>query len=322
MDVVLNRRGGVSVRNQIRYQLELKILTGELLPGQRLPSVRAFARRLELHPNTVAGAYKDLEATGHVESRRGAGLFVRPSPSLPPPRANLDETLRTALRQAFVSGYSPTDIRRALERWLDLAPVNAVAVVDPAREMAELLAEEIRQACGVEVASHSMVEVERNPGLLSGALVLALPYHVEALAALSAAATVEPISITVPQDALGEIRALPEGATVLVVSHAPSVLPFAEVYLKTIVGGVLRVSTRPLTASREWRQLLPIADLVVADVLALEPLRAVRPQRLLGLRLLSPETVARLRPLLLRTAAATEPAATASPARAERVLVE
>lgn len=319
MDVVLNRRGGVSVRDQIRYQLELKILTGELLPGQRLPSIRAFARRLELHPNTVAGAYKDLEATGHVESRRGAGLFVRPSPSLPPALASLDETLRTALRQAFVSGYSVAEIRSALDRWLAMAPVNGAAVVDPAREMAELLAEEIRQACGVAVASHALVDVERNPGLLSGALVLALPYHVEALAALSAAATVEPVSVTVPQDALAQIRALPEGASVLVVSHAPTILPFAEVYLKTIVGGVLRVSTRPLTATRDWRNLLPIADLVLADVVALEPLRAVRPQRLLGLRLLSPETIDRLRPLLERTVAAGQAEAASEPA--ERLMV-
>ena len=45
MDIFVNRRGGVPVRDQLVTQLELKILGGELAQGQRLPSVRALARR-------------------------------------------------------------------------------------------------------------------------------------------------------------------------------------------------------------------------------------------------------------------------------------
>jgi DNA-binding transcriptional regulator YhcF (GntR family) len=39
LDIVLNRKGGVPVRDQLVAQLELKILGGELPLGQRLPSV-------------------------------------------------------------------------------------------------------------------------------------------------------------------------------------------------------------------------------------------------------------------------------------------
>ena len=46
MDFVVNRKGGVPVRDQLVTQLELKILGGELTHGQRLPSVRSLARRL------------------------------------------------------------------------------------------------------------------------------------------------------------------------------------------------------------------------------------------------------------------------------------
>jgi len=38
MDIVLNRRGGVPLHDQLLAQLELKILSGGIVPGQRLMS--------------------------------------------------------------------------------------------------------------------------------------------------------------------------------------------------------------------------------------------------------------------------------------------
>ena len=54
MDFVLKRKGGVPLHDQLLAQLELRILSGLLAPGQRLPSVRALARRLGLHAHTVS----------------------------------------------------------------------------------------------------------------------------------------------------------------------------------------------------------------------------------------------------------------------------
>jgi len=309
VEFLVNRRSGVSIRDQLRYQFELKILTGELSPGQRLPSVRALARRLEVHVNTVAGAYKDLEATSHVEVRRGAGLFVRPHPSLAAPGDNLDDIVRTALQQAFRAGHAIAEIRSVFERWLDGAPVAGVVVVDPAREMAEVLAEEIRQAAQVPVTGCAMVDVERRPCRLSGTLTFALPYHIEPLVALLAAAAVEPLQLSMPKGIAQELEKLPEESSVLVVSHAPTLLPFADVHLKTLVGGTLRVTTRPVTASREWRQLLPVADLVLVDVLSAGPVRLERRQRVSEFRLLAPETIERVKRLL----AARDPASPRGP---------
>jgi DNA-binding transcriptional regulator YhcF (GntR family) len=79
-------------------QLELKILSGALKHGQRLPSVRSLARRLQVHHNTVSAAYQDLEAAGHVELRRGAGVFVsHEGPSALSEARGLDEMIRMAL---------------------------------------------------------------------------------------------------------------------------------------------------------------------------------------------------------------------------------
>ncbi|HKX68040.1 MAG TPA: GntR family transcriptional regulator [Intrasporangium sp.] len=61
---------------QVRAQLAGLIASGRLLPGDRLPTVRALAADLGLAVNTVARAYKELEASGLVETRRRAGTVV------------------------------------------------------------------------------------------------------------------------------------------------------------------------------------------------------------------------------------------------------
>ena len=60
------------VRDGIRGQVE----SGALEPGFRLPPVRSLAADLALAANTVARAYKELEALGVVETRGRAGTFV------------------------------------------------------------------------------------------------------------------------------------------------------------------------------------------------------------------------------------------------------
>ena len=115
MEIVLNRRGGVPVREQIATQLQLKILGGELAHGQRLPSVRALARRLRVHHNTVSAAYQDLQAAGHVQLRRGSGVFVRRAgPTSLAEARGLDEMIRMALHTAFSKGFKGAEIRSAV----------------------------------------------------------------------------------------------------------------------------------------------------------------------------------------------------------------
>ncbi|KJC64380.1 DNA-binding transcriptional regulator YhcF, GntR family [Agreia bicolorata] len=61
---------------QVRLQLLSQILSGELVAGVRLPTVRRLAGDLGLAVNTVARAYKELEEAGLVLTRGRAGTFV------------------------------------------------------------------------------------------------------------------------------------------------------------------------------------------------------------------------------------------------------
>lgn len=73
----INPESPVPPFRQLHNAVVTAIATGELVPGAKLPTVRAFAAELSLATNTVASAYKSLEAAGVVEGRGRAGTFVR-----------------------------------------------------------------------------------------------------------------------------------------------------------------------------------------------------------------------------------------------------
>jgi DNA-binding transcriptional regulator YhcF (GntR family) len=61
---------------QLRTQLIAQITSGDLIAGSKLPTVRKLADELGLAANTVARAYRELEADGFVETHGRNGTLV------------------------------------------------------------------------------------------------------------------------------------------------------------------------------------------------------------------------------------------------------
>ncbi len=76
MLITINQSDGTPIYLQLVRQVKQLIATGRLGPGDELPTVRALAQDLVINPNTVARAYRELEAAGLVCPRRGAGTVV------------------------------------------------------------------------------------------------------------------------------------------------------------------------------------------------------------------------------------------------------
>ena len=76
LEISVNLKSGVPIYVQIMNQVEEFTLVGVLEAGDPLPTIRALANELEVNPNTVARAYRDLEARGILASRRGVGTCV------------------------------------------------------------------------------------------------------------------------------------------------------------------------------------------------------------------------------------------------------
>jgi GntR family transcriptional regulator len=72
----ISTNDGVPVYLQIVNQVKYLVAAQRLTPGDALPSVRKLAEQLVVNPNTVARAYRELEAAGVLTTRRGAGVYV------------------------------------------------------------------------------------------------------------------------------------------------------------------------------------------------------------------------------------------------------
>jgi len=91
---------------QLRRQVTQGAISGVLPAGTRLPTVRALADQLGLAPNTVARAYRELEAAGVIETRGRSGSFV--SLSSDSAERALQEAAATYATRARELGIEPT----------------------------------------------------------------------------------------------------------------------------------------------------------------------------------------------------------------------
>ena len=76
MQIHVTTADGTPYYVQVVSQVKFLVASGRLEPGQQLPPVRKLAEQLTLNPNTIARAYRELEAEGVVTSKRGSGVFV------------------------------------------------------------------------------------------------------------------------------------------------------------------------------------------------------------------------------------------------------
>ncbi len=74
--ITVDPGGATPPFEQLKQQIADRVADGRLRPGEKLPTVRALAEQLGLAPNTVARAYRELEAAGVVDTRGRSGTFV------------------------------------------------------------------------------------------------------------------------------------------------------------------------------------------------------------------------------------------------------
>lgn len=107
MDMVTDGNGGgrtAAVMTEIRS----RIAGRGLVPGSRLPSVRAFARTMHVSTSTVVEAYERLAAEGLIRSRPGSGFYVS-SPFAPLSLSQIGPKLDRAIDPFWVSRQTLED---------------------------------------------------------------------------------------------------------------------------------------------------------------------------------------------------------------------
>ncbi|MFE4543721.1 GntR family transcriptional regulator [Arthrobacter sp. NPDC056727] len=100
---------------QIRLQISALIAAGGLPAGTRLPAVRSLAADLGLAAGTVARAYKELEQSGLIETRRRNGTVVVGLPANSAPDAGASGP------QASDSGAAAAELGAAVDHLIQAA---------------------------------------------------------------------------------------------------------------------------------------------------------------------------------------------------------
>jgi GntR family transcriptional regulator len=114
----INIRSSIAVYVQIENQVRFAIASGRLKAGDQLPSVRELSERLEVNPNTVAKAYRDLEVMGLLYTRRGMGVYINKGVDAKcreEVRKQIVGRLHEVASEAKAAGFSAADVKSVVE---------------------------------------------------------------------------------------------------------------------------------------------------------------------------------------------------------------
>ncbi len=133
MIVRLDLRSGEPIYLQITSQIKHLVAAGKLKREEQLPTVRELAVQLQVDPNTVGRAYKQLADEGVISTQQGRGTYVLEQ-APPLDQRKLRREKLVALVDGLLSelerlGYTPDELEKVwgdrLGRWQKAQPRNS-----------------------------------------------------------------------------------------------------------------------------------------------------------------------------------------------------
>ena len=293
MDILIDKRSEVSVRQQLAEQIIFLIATEKVKPGQALPSVRELARRLKIHHNTVSEAYKDLARRTWVVRRKGSRVVVRSGGERAEltKEQNVDDLLNATIRVARERGYSLQALRERVRTRLLAEPPDHILVVEEEVGLRRLLQQEIRTALRQSVDGCSLSDLAVQPGLAIGALAVAGQYLIGDVDRLvPKAVPAIALAFSAADEQLDLLRRLDHPSVVCVVSVSRVFLQTARSLLAPALGRD-HVMRDPLFPPDDPKTLRA-ADLVFADSIARSQ---IKHSKVLEYRVICPSSLEYLR---------------------------
>ncbi len=112
---------GIPVYRQIINLVGAAVAAGTLKTGDQLPTIRLLSERLNVNPNTVAKAYRELELKDVILSERGSGSYIQTPPAKSAPeaaekKARLKTMYQRLLAEAASNGLTETELLTYLKK--------------------------------------------------------------------------------------------------------------------------------------------------------------------------------------------------------------
>ena len=115
MDISIEFQSGIPLYEQIAQQVLELIQSGELKPGNQLPTTRQLAVDLGVNFNTVARAYRMLDQDSVISTQHGRGTYILEQNTLNQEKKGNPDTIedltRFYLRKATYLGFEPEEIQ-------------------------------------------------------------------------------------------------------------------------------------------------------------------------------------------------------------------
>jgi len=122
----INIDSPIAVFVQIENQVQFAIASKRLKPGDPLPSVREMSSTLNVNPNTITKAYRDLEIMRLVNTRRGVGVTIADKAPIICRNtvfAMVRNHLVDAVAECAAAGLSAAEIRRIVSKTVDAGTI-------------------------------------------------------------------------------------------------------------------------------------------------------------------------------------------------------
>jgi DNA-binding transcriptional regulator YhcF (GntR family) len=264
MLISLTKDSDVPLRQQLAEQILFLITTGQMRTGEEMPSVRALARRLHVHHNTVSAAYQDLVRRDWLTRRPGSRLIVGARANGRAEPSTLDELINESIRRAKELGFPLQALQRRVRERLLAEPADHVLVVEDEEGLRAILRKEVIDKLGWTVEGCSWQELRSEPALAIGAQVLAPNHIAEDLKQLVPAhRPAIPVAYSRADEHLETIRNLKQPSIVAVASISESLLKTARSLFAPAIGR--KHVFREIPTSGDKRMKVDGVDLVFCD---------------------------------------------------------
>jgi len=124
--ITLNLESGVPIYMQLVDRIKQMVVSGQLQPGQQLPTIRQLATDLRVNYNTVGRAYLILDQEGVISTQQGRGTYIASRLGEGEVQKLRMGKLRSmfgqAIREANVLGYSREEIEQIVKEQLIESP--------------------------------------------------------------------------------------------------------------------------------------------------------------------------------------------------------
>jgi GntR family transcriptional regulator len=276
MEISLSKSSDVPLRQQLTEQIVFLITTGQLRPGEQLPSVRALARRAKVHHNTVSEAYQDLVRRNWLTRQRGSRLIVGghgvPRKNAP---LNLDELINESIQRAKEMGFSLQALSERVRERLLTEPPDHVLVVEEDTNLREIIQREVQEKLGWRAEGCTPEQFARDARLAVGAQVFAPSHIVDDLRALiPQSRPAIAIAYSGADEHLRQIRELKKPSIIAAVSISDIVLRTARGLFAPAVGR--KHAIREFVLPKDKRLDLSGADLAICDSLSIARVKCRR----------------------------------------------